>query len=34
MPLGNLWTIRDGIVVRFQMFLYPSDAVKAAGLSE
>jgi uncharacterized protein len=33
-PLGNLWTIRDGLVVRFQMFLDPTDAFEAAGLSE
>jgi ketosteroid isomerase-like protein len=33
-PLGNLWTIRDGLAVRFEMFLNPAEALEAAGLSE
>ena len=33
-PLGNLWTIRDGMAVRFQMFLRPEDALEAAGLAQ
>jgi uncharacterized protein len=31
---GNLWTIRDGMVVSMRVFPAPEDAFKAAGLSE
>jgi ketosteroid isomerase-like protein len=33
-PLGNLWTFRDGRAVRFEMFMNPDEALEAAGLSE
>jgi ketosteroid isomerase-like protein len=33
-PLGNLWTFRDGLAVHFKMFLNPDEALEAAGLSE
>ena len=33
-PLGNLWTFRDGRAVRFEMFMEPNEALEAAGLSE
>jgi ketosteroid isomerase-like protein len=33
-PLGNIWTVRDGQCVRFELFLNPDEALEAAGLSE
>ena len=33
-PLGNVWTIRDGLLIHFEMFLNPEDALEAAGLRE
>jgi uncharacterized protein len=33
-PLGNVWTIRDRVLVRFELFLDPEEALEAAGLSE
>ena len=33
-PIGNVWTIRDGLAVRFELFLNPAEALEAAGLSE
>ena len=33
-PLGNLWTFRDGLAVHFKMFLNPDEALEAAGLPE
>jgi hypothetical protein len=32
-PLGNIWTVRDGQCVRFELFLNPNEALEAAGLS-
>jgi hypothetical protein len=31
---GNLWTIRDGMVVSMRMFAKPEEALEAAGLEE
>jgi uncharacterized protein len=31
---GNLWTIRDGIVVSVRMFAKPEEALEAIGLRE
>jgi ketosteroid isomerase-like protein len=31
---GNLWTIRDGMVVSMRVFAKPEEALEAAGLSE
>jgi hypothetical protein len=31
---GNLWTIRDGMVVSIRIFAKPAEALEAAGLSE
>jgi ketosteroid isomerase-like protein len=34
MPVGHLLTIRDGLVVRFEVFPEQSEALRAAGLSD
>ena len=34
LPLANIWTIEDGRVKRFEMFIDRAEALKAAGLSE
>jgi uncharacterized protein len=31
---GNLWTIRDGMVVSMRMFAKPEEALEAAGIEE
>jgi len=31
---GNLWTIRDGMVVSMRVFAKPEEALEAAGLAE
>ena len=31
---GNLWTIRDGMVVSMRLFAKPEEALEAAGLRE
>jgi ketosteroid isomerase-like protein len=31
---GNVWTIRDGMVISMRMFAKPEEALKAAGLPE
>jgi hypothetical protein len=33
-PLWNVYTIRNGLVIRIQAFETKGDALKAAGLSE
>jgi ketosteroid isomerase-like protein len=33
-PEAHLWTVRDGLLVRLQIFPTRSDALEAAGLSE
>jgi ketosteroid isomerase-like protein len=33
-PLGFLFTLRDGLIVRVDEYLHPADALAAAGLAE
>ncbi|HEV2010944.1 MAG TPA: hypothetical protein VGS17_07970, partial [Candidatus Limnocylindria bacterium] len=32
--MGHLYRIRDGLIVRWQPFLDPADALRAAGIDE
>jgi ketosteroid isomerase-like protein len=32
--IATIWTIHDGVRVRFRAFEHPADALKAAGLDE
>ena len=34
LPLANIWTLRDGRVTRFEMFIDRDEALEAAGLRE
>jgi ketosteroid isomerase-like protein len=34
MRLGQVWTVRDGLEVRMQMYADPDEALRAAGLAE
>ncbi len=34
MHFGRVWTIRDGLQVRMQMYASPAEALEAAGLQE
>jgi ketosteroid isomerase-like protein len=34
MHFGQVWTLRDGLYVRMQMYATPEEALEAAGLSE
>jgi hypothetical protein len=34
LTLGNIFTVRNGQIVRMEIFQRPEDALKAAGLSE
>jgi ketosteroid isomerase-like protein len=34
MHFAQVWTLRDGIALRMEMYADPSEALKAAGLSE
>ena len=32
--VATIWTVRDGVRVRFRAFEHPTDALKAAGVEE
>jgi len=34
MRIGQVWTVRDGLEVRMEMYADPDEALRAAGLSE
>ncbi len=34
MPIAQVWTLRDGLIARMEMYFDRADALKAVGLSE
>ena len=34
MPIAQVWTFRDGLIARMEMYFDRAEALEAAGLSE